>query len=979
MNKNLKKVISSVAALSMVASSVVAFAAKFPDVEDTASYTQAVQELSALNVINGYEDGTFKPDNLVTRAEITKMIVDALNEGSQAAASKGTQQFTDVAAGESGHWANGYIVQGTTDGWIAGMGDGTFAPDANVTYVQAQKMLVSAIGYDVYAQGKGGWPAGYKMYANSLDITKGVQGVEADEQQLTRAQVAQMIDNAMGAPLCVIEKWETNVWGTGQTPVLDTKDGEGKDFQTLFTDRHDAYKVYGRVTATSADGSMDVDKVSFNVEKADNFEDEYIKATDDPTEIDAYIGDSEADKFLTVYAQALIQVDDDDEYTILSITPAAANKSVELLAEDIDTAKTDLDNNVIYFFPTGQTRGSVKYNLAETVTMYVNGVKQDAAFDADAFAQYIAYTDENGNEQTTNNMITLQKTTAQGSTSTSSKYDTIMITSYTTAVVDQVIDRNDQTQINFKDYNNADRKATLKVEKDNEDKKYTFTLNDEVIDAADLQENDVLTISYNENDNFADSNFYDVKVSRNTAEALKCTSNVNKNNEVTLGGTKYKVVSGMENLSFETSKTYSIYLDVFGRVAAVDEDASLTKIAILSSVYQKSNGDYVAEIITKDGKEVECKVDDEDGAKYKEDYDKVITDTANTDGSKNKKAAYPKLVIDYKLSSANKLTINKFLEPVGGEDLEYKERSSKIDNMRISDATVILDLSDIDSKDTFKVMAKDDLKDGVAYTAYGFDKSKTSSTYGFVVITDGIGGLDSTTQLAIFLEAGEDVEEDGDEVNTMVVVENGEKKTVVLDEDIDDFAADLEEGDLILYVVNNGYVTKAQQVFAANGVLNGAADYEAFRDDVLADMSILADFDFEGELSDADEDQVNVQFGVMLKTNGATVFATEVQGDAATGYYVDLNDAIDIDTGDAKIYTYNFEHNPRNNGRIVLDDGLATTTEVTAAYENGDKGSNIYYLTGDNSSDSVTDSIVFAVVRTFDGDAAQEVYQIVAE
>ena len=80
MNKNLKKVISSVAALTMVASSVAAFAVDFPDVESTASYAQAVQELSALDVISGYDDGTFGPDKLVTRAEITKMIVDALAE-----------------------------------------------------------------------------------------------------------------------------------------------------------------------------------------------------------------------------------------------------------------------------------------------------------------------------------------------------------------------------------------------------------------------------------------------------------------------------------------------------------------------------------------------------------------------------------------------------------------------------------------------------------------------------------------------------------------------------------------------------------------------------------------------------------------------------------------------------------------------------------------------------------------------------------
>ena len=86
MNKNLKKVISAVAALAMSASTFTALAATFPDVPEDASYAQAVQELSALDVISGYDDGTFKPDELVTRAQMAKMIVDALGEREMAEA-----------------------------------------------------------------------------------------------------------------------------------------------------------------------------------------------------------------------------------------------------------------------------------------------------------------------------------------------------------------------------------------------------------------------------------------------------------------------------------------------------------------------------------------------------------------------------------------------------------------------------------------------------------------------------------------------------------------------------------------------------------------------------------------------------------------------------------------------------------------------------------------------------------------------------
>lgn len=411
MNKNLKKVISSVAALTMVASSVAAFAVDFPDVESTASYAQAVQELSALDVISGYDDGTFGPDKLVTRAEITKMIVDALAERSSAEASTESTKFADVSAD---HWAKGYINQGVANGFIAGMSDTEFDPDANVTYVQAQKMLVSAIGYETYAQAQGRWPTGYKTYAASLDITKGISGI-TDSTELTRAQVAQMIDNAMDAPLCVIASWKTE-WNGTKTPNLETRDGkEGRAYETLFTEKHDAYKVYGRVTETSkTNPGLDTDKVSFRVEKADNFDDEEVKSDDVRTE-DMYIGDSKADNYLRTYSQALIQKNDDDEFTILSIAAAAASKSVTVASEDFDENKSTTSS--LYFYPAGTTKGSIKYELAADVDIYENGVKSDMSL-----SQLLTFLDENDTAS-----VTLQKETETGSTSTSSKYNVIMV------------------------------------------------------------------------------------------------------------------------------------------------------------------------------------------------------------------------------------------------------------------------------------------------------------------------------------------------------------------------------------------------------------------------------------------------------------------------------------------------------------------------------------------------------------------------
>ena len=77
MKNNLKKIISSLAALTIASSVLVApvSAADFSDVADTAEYKQAFDELYALGIVNGYEDGTIKPENNITIAEVTKLVV----------------------------------------------------------------------------------------------------------------------------------------------------------------------------------------------------------------------------------------------------------------------------------------------------------------------------------------------------------------------------------------------------------------------------------------------------------------------------------------------------------------------------------------------------------------------------------------------------------------------------------------------------------------------------------------------------------------------------------------------------------------------------------------------------------------------------------------------------------------------------------------------------------------------------------------
>lgn len=960
MNKNLKKVISSVAALTMVASSVAAFAVDFPDVESTASYAQAVQELSSLDVISGYEDGTFGPDKLVTRAEITKMIVDALAERSSAEASTESTKFDDVSAD---HWAKGYINQGVADGFIAGMSDTEFDPDANVTYVQAQKMLVSAIGYETYAQAQGGWPTGYKTYAASLDITKGISGI-TDNTELTRAQVAQMIDNAMDAPLCVIASWKTE-WNGTRTPNLEVRDGkEGRAYETLFTEKHDAYKVYGRVTETSKTGSVDTDKVTFQVEKADNFDDEEVKA-DSPVSEDMYIGDSKADNYLRTYSQALIQKNDDDEYTILSIAAAAANKTVTVASEDFDENKST--DEALYFFPAGTTKGSTKYQLADSVTIYVNGVESSMSV-----AELRDYLDNNETAS-----VTLQKETEIGSTSTSAKYNTIMVSSYVTAIVDEVIDKTNETSVNFDTYSSGIQ-AKMTVNKDDDNYTYSFKLDGKDIEATDLQQDDVLNIAYDTTGAFKDSSFYDVIVTRNVVEGAKCTSINDSKGEYTIGGTKYKAAEGMD-IDVETSTEYSLYLDHFGRIAKVDENSVTKNYGVLKNIYKKAGGDYMAQIITKNGTEEEYKVDSDNVTAYREYLKSKDADGAVYDSEHKKTDLYPQQVVEYSVSSSsNKITIKNgsVMAPTTAKDVEYKESGNKIGSVKMADSTVILDLSEVDTKDTYSVVSS--LKDGSTYTAYGYDKSKSDSTYRFVIITEGTSSVfNSENQLAIF-NGSEVVDNDGDKTAYNLIV-NGEEQQFILDDDavitgnggatVADSAFD--EGDVLVYATNSeGLISRVYSVFAGQNVLNGSS-FASFRDNVFANQaSILSDENFAKLLTDDDND-VDIKFGPVVDKNGSNITLGTVETNDDGDYVVNYDKGTEINFSNAKIYTYDFAASSKNS-RVLLDEGIASTPDVKAA-KTTVNGQDILNL----NNEDVIDDVVFAVVRTYDGDEAQEIYLIV--
>ena len=199
--KNLKKVLALV--LAFACAFTMFAGAAFTDEADIQA-KDAVNMLTALGVIEGYEDGSFNPDGVVTRAEMAKMIFVVRNNTiDDSAYANNTSKLTDI----TNHWAKGYIKFCESQGIIAGYGDNTFKPDATVTGVEAAKMLLVLTGYDADKAGLTGtaWATNTLRYAGSAGILDDVgSGLESG---LPRQYAAQMIYNTLDTNRV---KWSTD-------------------------------------------------------------------------------------------------------------------------------------------------------------------------------------------------------------------------------------------------------------------------------------------------------------------------------------------------------------------------------------------------------------------------------------------------------------------------------------------------------------------------------------------------------------------------------------------------------------------------------------------------------------------------------------------------------------------------------------------------------------------------------------------------
>ena len=194
--RNLKRALSlALASVMLLGMMVVGSSAKgIDDFTDKAEIVNqdAVAVTSAIGMFEGYEDGSFGPENVVTRAEMAVIICTMLyGAGVNVNQFAETSVFTDVPA-----WAEGYVNLCSSLGIVAGVGDGKFDPNATVTTAQAVLMLCRALGY---FQNAADFGDNWMLAATAKGTALGLYGdlkLTANEG-LTRDNVAELVFNAL--------------------------------------------------------------------------------------------------------------------------------------------------------------------------------------------------------------------------------------------------------------------------------------------------------------------------------------------------------------------------------------------------------------------------------------------------------------------------------------------------------------------------------------------------------------------------------------------------------------------------------------------------------------------------------------------------------------------------------------------------------------------------------------------------------------
>lgn len=855
---NLKKVLALVVAVAMFASfGFVASAADYSDVASSANYADAVNLLSNLGIINGYEDGTFRPDNTITRAEVAAIMVRML--GLEDSAEQGATIFTDVAAD---NWASGYVNVAQAQGIINGMGDGTFAPSAEVTYEQVVKMIVCALGYEPAATANGGYPTGYLYQASRIGVTKGIAGTTGSAA--SRATVARLVYNALEIELMDQTSFSTGLYGS----IYDVQKGK-----TVLTEYLDLEKVDAVVVNTYLSDSGYEDgnnKVGLVITK--NYKEDYdyagIIEYDASTSTQSFVAEgTDAATLLGYTVIAYVGENDNGDDAIFAIAEKSGKNSTTVIdVADISKTEGELDFDLGTSTPifdedgieigTRLTGGAISYYKSSTAknatevtidsTIYTKGVGTSDISDKNVVINGFNNSDYLNGQ---NDVVTLAANEEIDDITfldndNDGDFEFIFVNVYTDDAEEFVVD-----SVDLEDYyiEGVDNTGSIELDLDDPDYLYTVIKDGKIADFADIAEGDVVTVLDNSNSVKVKTLYVSSAVVEGTVDEVG-----EDGDEFTIAGKTYKaspyaVANGAidkaddgVNADISAGDEGVYYINYLGKIAYVD---AVSTIAGADYVYiidaDVSEGDfgdtsYIVKVVTAKGtvevltvksKKVKVHYDkDENGVDVvddeltdKEVYERYLdkyvgglgtedTDRSETAIAKINTNSAGEITEFYFPGAKNFKSKDTYINDADNEAKEFSEKKMTYGTIPVESNTVVFNIDTgerktdgtIDYEEAVTATTLSNIfSDGTSYSfmAYGDDNFDEAKA---IVTWDAKTAFDPEAPVMV-VTAKKTVVSDEDTTYRLTGIMGGSEVSVIVDPDETSSADDIVKGNVIIF------------------------------------------------------------------------------------------------------------------------------------------------------------------------------------
>lgn len=209
------------------------FANTLADIE-TITNKEAILYLQTIGIISGYDNGTFKPNATVNRAELLKMLVAAIGKNPT------VEEFHDCFPDVSEQWFAPYVCYTFKQGWVKGYPDGLFRPAQTINMVEAIKMILMAANTEPMQSSTApsfsdvkpdAWYAPYVMLAKQRGLLGWVDGnVLGVSKRMTRGEVSEILYRALNGGIFsgTPDKTENSSWDVFRASMRRGGGGSGQ-------------------------------------------------------------------------------------------------------------------------------------------------------------------------------------------------------------------------------------------------------------------------------------------------------------------------------------------------------------------------------------------------------------------------------------------------------------------------------------------------------------------------------------------------------------------------------------------------------------------------------------------------------------------------------------------------------------------------------------------------------------------------------